>query len=573
MTALAYPTNGEKLVPPHDAAAEFSLVAAEYLAPGSLSEAGAERSWFHTARARELFDIAGILRETGETPTIPILRHFLLQPGNGELYSNLGGSALFDELEVEINAPAYLPYYVDKVRDAVIRRQLIQQATSLVRMARDPSIERATLLSGADLSKIADPKSREINWLSAADLDDATYQDDYLVPHILAAGQPGGIYASFKAMKTSIAVDLALSLPMGSRFLGHFPIPQPAAAAVMSGESGLKNLQSLARRICLSKGWSLSSVKDFHITPVLPRLDDPACMAQIRRKIKAAGIKLLVVDPAYLCMDIGDDANNLFLVGKFLKPVAEICAETGCTILIVHHNKRNIPDKSAPAELNDIAWSGFAEFSAQWILLSRRTPFDPETGSHSLWMNVGGRDGHAGLYGVDITEGRQCDQGGRRWEVVVKPASEARASTVDARQLEREQRQSATEAKAKEKARQAILEALKKFPDGETPKTVREASKLSGTKFTPALLGLQSEGLVESCQVKKSKVAYEGIRLVTGTSRDNAGTNEPVPVSDREAGQGTLIESPSPGIPYPEGDGGDGAHAEAVPVSTWEGFR
>jgi hypothetical protein len=553
-------------MPPHDAAAEFSLIAAEYLSPGSLAEIGADRDWFYVARHRELYDIAGILRETGETPSIALLRHFLLQSGNETLFSNLGGSALFDELEVEINAPHYLRYYGDKNREAVVRRRLIHQAASLCQMARDPSIDAATLLSGADLSKIADPTGRAINWLSAADFDDATYQDDYLVPHVLAAGQPGGIFGAFNVLKTSVKMDLALSVATGSRFLGYFPVTRPAPTAVMSGESGLKNLQSLARRICSSKGWSLGSVEGFHITSVLPRLDDPACMAMVRKFIKDNGIKLLMIDPAYLCMDIGDEANNLFLVGKFLRPIAEICAETGCTILVLHHNKRNVTDKSAPAELADISWSGFAEFSAQWILLSRRTPFDAETGLHSLWLNVGGRDGHAGLYGVDITEGHQCDQGGRRWDVVVKPASEARAATVDARETQREQKQTLTA----QRDRQSVLEVLQRFPNGETGRTLRESSRLSGTRFTPIITELESEGRVVACTVTKAKGTYDGYRLTTdgGTRWDKGGTTDAFPLSQDDGGtRDSYRESQSHHLIFDGEQTQDTPNRESVPLS------
>ena len=87
-----------------------------------------------------------------------------------------------------------------------------------------------------------------------------------------------------------------------------------------------------------------------------------------------------------------------------------------------------------PAELEDIAWAGFPEWARQWLLLSRRRKYDPEQGGHhELWLNVGGSAGHSGLWGVNIEEGMRQDEGGRRWNVDVLKASQARAQAAHPR--------------------------------------------------------------------------------------------------------------------------------------------
>ena len=94
--------------------------------------------------------------------------------------------------------------------------------------------------------------------------------------------------------------------------------------------------------------------------------------------------------------------------------------------------------KTIPAHVPP--WSGFAEWAGQWLLLSRRERYDPDSnGEHRLWLTAGGRDGHSNLVGVDVTEGRNDDPGGRRWEVNVGQASEVRRETVTAEQDRREQ--------------------------------------------------------------------------------------------------------------------------------------
>jgi AAA domain len=396
-----------------------------------------------------------------------------------------------------------------------------------------PAKSTAAAIQARSAAKCGDIKGR-FNWLSAADLDDAEFEQQFIVPGILAEGQPGGVYGSFKTLKTSTVMDLLLSVSTGSKFLNHFAITAPMPTAFMSGESGMKNLQSIARRICHSRGWSLGTVENFHITSVLPRLEDPTDLAEIGRFIKKHGIKVLAIDPAYLCMRIGDDAHNLFLVGQFLKPLGELSEATGCTPLIVHHNKRNVGHSTtAPAELSDIAWSGFAEFSAQWILLSRRSPFDAETGRHELWMGVGGRDGHCGLYGVDVKEGRHDDDRGRIWDPSVRKASETRAvaAVADAqmRETTRDDKRKKQEAIRDSNDREKVLNALRAFPDGESKRTLGAMAKLNPDRLTRALQALLDEKVAVPCSFKKSRQTVEGFKLAATDGVGQMGQGVTVP--------------------------------------------
>src|ERR1700722_10252999 len=58
--------------------------------------------------------------------------------------------------------------------------------------------------------------AKRFRLLTAAQLNAGQYETRSLIPGVLAAGQPGGIFGAFKTLKTSIAADLLISLASGT---------------------------------------------------------------------------------------------------------------------------------------------------------------------------------------------------------------------------------------------------------------------------------------------------------------------------------------------------------------------
>ena len=96
-----------------------------------------------------------------------------------------------------------------------------------------------------------------------------------------------------------------------------------------------------------------------------------------------------------MMLGIGQDAGNLFVVGRYLQAISDLVRDTGVTPILCHHLRKGVTEPHEPAELEDIAWAGFQEFTRQWLLLNRRSRYEPDQpGHHELWMNVGGSAGH-----------------------------------------------------------------------------------------------------------------------------------------------------------------------------------
>jgi hypothetical protein len=337
-----------------------------------------------------------------------------------------------------------------------------------------------------------------------------------LIDGLLVRGQPGIIAGPKKTLKTNLSIDLALSLAEGGLFLGRFNVPAAVRVGVMSGESGAATIQETALRIAAAKGRPLAEYEKAIWCFDVPQLGHAEHMTALENFIAEHQLEVLILDPTYLMMlGLGDDAGNLFVVGRFLKALGELAQSTGCTPLLCHHLRKTRAEPYEPPELEEIAWAGFQEFVRQWMLLGRRKRYNPaDGGHHELWLSVGGSAGHCGLWALNVDEGTREDVGGRRWSVEVLAAHEAYTERAEAEANEAEQRKLRRQQQQAQKAREAVLAALVQFPLGETAYVIREAAGINSRRFAAIIQDLVADQIVEECVISKPNGRhYRGYRL------------------------------------------------------------
>jgi AAA domain len=302
-----------------------------------------------------------------------------------------------------------------------------------------------------------DDQLLEFESITPADLESYP-EPEYLIDGIPEVSQPGVIAGQYKSLKTTIALELSYCLTTGHSFLGVFEPNRAARCGMFSGEAGPPQIRKARARIAAFHG---DHEPEKHATPIfscerLPKIGDPKHMEALKRWIGKNRLELAIIDPGYAALAaIGDGAGNYYRVADLLFQVTELQRETGCVMPICPHMVKAA--KYEPPMLSDIMWSGFAEWSGQWLLLGKRREWDDQTGKHWLWLVVGGRSGHAATIGLDVLEGRQSDPGGKVFVPTLVDKRDAFTTSTEA-QNERKQQQQTRE---QEQAEQAIRDAFR----------------------------------------------------------------------------------------------------------------
>lgn len=398
--------------------------------------------------------------------------------------------------------------------DAIVAALLTENAARCQPPLPDDEVRRIAASVGRYEPQQAaaqdDEKPVDYKPISCADLMAAEFNVRFLVDWILTEGQPCILAGPQKSLKTSILTDLALSLCTAGYFLGRFKVPEAVSVGMMTGESGLPTNQDAIRRISSSAGIDPTIIRNFYLTDRVPRFDHLHHTDALKAFLFDHEIQVLLIDPLYMAID-GDNQANLAAQGEQLRRVNELCSECGATLVLCHHSKKETSKIFSPLDLSDLSGAGHAEWARQWILLSRREPYTAGTGSHRLWLNVGGSFGHGGLWGLDVEEGRLSDHGGRRWDVSLLDHEEVH----EASERQREAAKQAKFDQAIDDGKRRVVDAMVKFPDGETAKKIRLAARMNTTNFEAALAALVADGDVIECDILKRNRAtpYTGYKL------------------------------------------------------------
>lgn len=259
----------------------------------------------------------------------------------------------------------------------------------------------------------------------------ADHSPEFLVKDVMVRGQPVVIGGPRKCLKTLLSLDLAFSLATATPFLGQFAVPKPVRVGFYSGESGGSTIQANARTIARAKGVSeepdgmLIQVKEF------PRL--PPDKDFLVQEVEKHRLDVLFLDPAYrLFGSSASNSSNLYAMGEAYAPLNKLTEATGVTVILNHHCNKSMRDGQVP-QMEDLHGAGVDAWSRQFMLINRRSRFNPAGGRHELYLTFAGSPIRGSEWQADVTE--YDPDGTPRWDASVSPLSRPAESSGEKRSL------------------------------------------------------------------------------------------------------------------------------------------
>jgi hypothetical protein len=176
---------------------------------------------------------------------------------------------------------------------------------------------------------------------------------EWLIAEVWGRSEVGFISGHPKAYKSWVALDLAVSVATGTRFLNSFQAkkgnvlliqeedPKPVLQQRLCQIAGSKGLISaeaindneIEMRYDLPDNLYIHSNAGFLIT-------DEGWMEELADWVRKLDIDLVIIDPLMMVADVSDEFKLFSMMTEVFKPVKRLRAETGTAIAVVHHHTK-----------------------------------------------------------------------------------------------------------------------------------------------------------------------------------------------------------------------------------------
>jgi len=157
----------------------------------------------------------------------------------------------------------------------------------------------------------------------------------WLIQDLWGACAVGIIGGCPKACKSTLALDLAVSVASGTPCLGRFEVHTPGPVLVYLAEDALPRVRDRVAQLCQHRGLSLSSLQLHVVTSASLRLDLERDRRALDQTLAALRPKLLVLDPLVRLHRL--DENSAADISGLLGFLRHINRRHQLALVLVHH--------------------------------------------------------------------------------------------------------------------------------------------------------------------------------------------------------------------------------------------
>jgi len=213
-----------------------------------------------------------------------------------------------------------------------------------------------------------------------------------------------------KTFKTTIGLDLIVSLATGQPFLNEFEIEcATKRVAVFSSETQEHIMTQYLGTVIKAKDLTLCDFrKSFTINSTVPpfvMLSDGHMKRNVRfeRYLQDKKPEVVLFDPLYRML-LGVNQADISSMGQALEYVEMTCMRFGAMPIFCHHSRK--PNTMHGSEfpvmtLNDLSGAGGGAFCRQWLLLSHTRRYVNGSGRLHVCIGASGADEHQWIINVE----------------------------------------------------------------------------------------------------------------------------------------------------------------------------
>lgn len=174
----------------------------------------------------------------------------------------------------------------------------------------------------------------------------------WLVEHFWMQSSHGAIAGEPKSFKSTLAMDLAVSVASGKPFLGKYAVMQTGPVLYIQNENARWIMRDRLEKIASNKGLvgHVSHHRDglsVRWPPAVPiqminqqsfMLSDPLHLKQLEELVESMKPALIIFDPLYLMFD--GDINSARELSPVLTWLLEMRNVHSCAVIVIHHWKK-----------------------------------------------------------------------------------------------------------------------------------------------------------------------------------------------------------------------------------------